>query len=210
MRKVYLLIAIVVVLVGGVLATQLKDKEDSSSMPSISSNEASTSEVRKEFEGYKGEDYDRMFLANMMAHHQGAVDMANLATANAKHQELKDMAQKIISDQNIEIAKMKQWQSQWGYPASSGEEMVDHSAMGMSEDMARMTEELKGLSGDEFDKKFISLMIEHHESAIDMAAPGLNNAAHQEVRDLSIAIVNAQTGEVKQMQQWQKDWAYTN
>jgi uncharacterized protein (DUF305 family) len=162
----------------------------------------------KQFNELKGEDYDRMFLANMIAHHQGAVDMANLALTNAKHQELKDMANAIISAQNKEITDMQSWQSQWGYPASSGDMMMDHSAMGMMDEMAGMEDELKGKTGDEFDKAFIEQMIMHHQGALDMAAPGEKNAEHQEVKDLTKAIVTAQTKEIKQMKQWQKDWGY--
>ncbi len=43
--------------------------------------------------------------------------------------------------------------------------MMDHSAMGMMADMGQMTEELKGLTGDAFDKAFLASMIEHHKSA---------------------------------------------
>ncbi len=85
--------------------------------------------------------------------------------------------------------------------------MMDHSAMGMSHDMGQMTEQLKNLRGDDFDKKFLGLMIEHHQSAINMAAPGAKNAKHKEVKDLTTAIVSAQTSEILQMKQWQKDWA---
>jgi uncharacterized protein (DUF305 family) len=105
---------------------------------------------------------------------------------------------------------MKSWQSQWGYPSSSGEMMMDHSAMGMMADMDSMTEALKGLTGDAFDKKFIELMIEHHQSAIDMAISGEVNAYHAEVKQLTKAIVTAQSGEIIQMKQWQKDWGYLN
>ncbi len=51
-------------------------------------------------------------------------------------------------------------------------------------------------------------MIEHHTSAIDMAKPGSANAQHQEVKDLSSAIVADQTKEIAQMKQWQKEWGY--
>jgi len=162
----------------------------------------------KMYSELKGENYDRMFLANMIAHHQGAVDMANLALTNAKHQELKDMASNIISAQNKEITDMQSWQTQWGYPASSGEMMMDHSAMGMTADMGQMTEELKSLTGDAFDKAFLSSMIEHHQSAINMAYPGQDNAQHNEVKTLTKAIIDAQTSEIAQMKQWQKDWGY--
>lgn len=162
----------------------------------------------KMYSELKGEDYDRMFIANMIAHHQGAVDMANLALTSAKHQEIKDMANNIITAQTKEIGEMQSWQTAWGYPASSGSMMEDHSSMGMMNDMAGMTEKLKGLSGDAFDKAFLASMIEHHQSAINMAYPGQTNAQHQEVKTLTVAIVDAQSKEIAQMKQWQKDWGY--
>ena len=82
--------------------------------------------------------------------------------------------------------------------------------MGMMDEMAGMNSALEGKTGDEFDKAFIEQMIMHHQSAIDMAAPGEKNAQHQELKDLTKAVVSAQTQEIKQMKQWQKDWGYEN
>lgn len=179
-----------------------------------SSQDSSNGLVDKNSADYKmyseltGDDYDRMFIANMIEHHKGAVDMAKLAQANAKHQELKDMADAIIAAQSKEITDMETWQKEWGYPSSSGEMMMDHSAMGMMADMGQMTEELKSLTGDAFDKAFLSSMIEHHQSAINMAYPGQTNAKHDEIKQLTKAIVEAQSNEITQMKQWQKDWGY--
>lgn len=164
----------------------------------------------KNYMSYTGEDYDRYFIANMIAHHQGAVDMAKLAQTNAKHQELKNMANDIVTAQTSEINNMKAWQTQWGYPASSGEMMMDHSAMGMEDTNAGMMNQLNGKTGDAFDRAFLEQMIMHHQSAINMAAPGETNAQHQEVKDLTTAIITTQTKEIQQMRQWQKDWNYTN
>lgn len=187
---------------------------DDNMMSNNLSQQSATGTVDKNSSEYKmyselkGEDYDRMFLANMIAHHQGAVDMANLALASAKHQEIKDMANNIISAQTKEIGDMQSWQTAWGYPASSGSMMEDHSSMGMMNDMAGMTDKLKGLTGDAFDKAFLSSMVEHHQSAINMAYPGQTNAQHNEVKTLTLAIVDAQSKEIAQMKQWQKDWGY--
>jgi len=164
----------------------------------------------KQYAALKGEDYDRMFLANMIAHHQGAVDMANLALTNANHQEVKDLAKSIVAAQTSEITNMTDWQKAWGYPASSGEMMEDHSSMGMMNTNAGMMNELNGKTGEAFDKAFLEQMIMHHQSAINMAATGKTNAQHQEVKDLTVAIVKAQTKEIKQMKQWQSDWGYSS
>lgn len=169
-----------------------------------------TSDIYNQYAAMTGETYDRNFIANMIVHHQGAVDMAKLAQANAKHLELKTMADDIVSAQEKEIADMLSWQKEWGYPSTSAEDMQDHSAMGMMDSMAGMMTELEGKTGDEFDKAFIEQMIMHHQSAIDMAAPGKDNASRQEVKNLSAAIVGAQTEEISQMKSWQNEWGYNN
>lgn len=81
---------------------------------------------------------------------------------------------------------------------------VDSSSMTMSQ----MNADLKGKTGDEFDKAFISMMIEHHQGAIDMASLAATNAKHDEIKTLSNAIIAAQTSEIADMQQWQMDWGY--
>ena len=60
-----------------------------------------------------GDEFDKAFLSEMIVHHQGAIDMANAALKNAKHQEIKDLANAIISAQTKEINQMKEWQQAW-------------------------------------------------------------------------------------------------
>jgi len=64
-------------------------------------------------QGKKGDAFDQAFLTEMIVHHQGAVEMAQSALTNAKHQEIKDLAVAIISAQNKEIAEMEEWQASW-------------------------------------------------------------------------------------------------
>ncbi len=63
--------------------------------------------------GKSGDNFDMTFLGEMIVHHQGAVDMANLALQNAKHDEIKNLANGIIKTQTEEIANMKSWQNSW-------------------------------------------------------------------------------------------------
>lgn len=163
----------------------------------------------KTYAALTGDAYDSAFIKNMIVHHEGAVSMAQAALANAKRQEIKDMANNIIAAQSKEITEMKKWQQQWGYTDadhSTDASNMDHHAMGM--DMMNMEDELKGKTGDQFDKAFLSQMIMHHQSAINMAAPGEKNAKHQEVKNLTKAVVSAQSQEIKQMRSWQKDWNF--
>ncbi len=99
------IIAFVVLL--GVATYTLRDQlfpSVSVQPPSETAQVDKSSDTYKQYAAMTGETYDRNFIANMIAHHQGAVDMAKLAQKNAKHQELKDMANDIISAQEGEIS----------------------------------------------------------------------------------------------------------
>jgi uncharacterized protein (DUF305 family) len=49
------------------------------------------------------------FRTHMIPHHRGAVEMAKVALKHAKDPETKRMAQRIIDDQEKEIAEMQDW-----------------------------------------------------------------------------------------------------
>lgn len=66
-------------------------------------------------EGETGDEFDKAFIEGMIPHHQGAIEMAEAALKNAKHEEIKNMAREIISAQQREIDQMKEWQRSWGY-----------------------------------------------------------------------------------------------
>lgn len=80
--------------------------------PTMSMSDMMTS-MNAELKGKNGDAFDQAFLSEMIVHHQGAVEMAQLALTNAKHQEIKDLANGIISAQNKEITEMKAWQKSW-------------------------------------------------------------------------------------------------
>ena len=63
--------------------------------------------------GRSDRDYDLRFITLMIPHHEGAVMMARDALKNATHQELKDMAAKMIKDQQKEIEQLKKWRQDW-------------------------------------------------------------------------------------------------
>ena len=83
---------------------------------------------------------------------------------------------------------------------------TDHASMSMAD----MSKQLEGLSGNDYDKAFIEMMIAHHEGAINMAELSSSRAKHDEIKQLSQAITSAQEKEIANMKQWQKDWGYTS
>jgi uncharacterized protein (DUF305 family) len=56
----------------------------------------------------QGPDFDKLWMQSMIAHHQGAITMAQQEVAHGQNQDVIAMAKSIISTQQAEIDKMKQ------------------------------------------------------------------------------------------------------
>lgn len=108
----------------------ISKETDKAESASNSASSMSMDDMTADLKNKSGDDFDKAFVAEMIVHHQGAIDMANLAKTNAKHQEIKDLSEAIIKAQTSEIDQMKQWQKDWGY-SSSNTMMNGHDMMGM-------------------------------------------------------------------------------
>ena len=148
--------------------------------------------------------YELQFIDTMIVHHQGAIDMAQLVATRAQHEELRQLAKSIISDQQREIAEMKAWRSNW---FGANPQAINMDLPGMHEGMSGMDlAKLDSLKGNDFDLEFIRQMVPHHEGAVMMAKELLAMDAHAELKTLAHSIVQSQTAEVAQMKTWQKEW----
>jgi uncharacterized protein (DUF305 family) len=141
---------------------------------------------------------DVMFAQMMIPHHQQAVEMADMALqdkAQASPQ-VRDLADQISKAQGPEIETMTSWLTNWGASTSAP---MDHSMPGMMGE-GDMTK-LAGLSGPEFDKEWLTMMVAHHEGAITMAQDVLGTTSNAEVRSLAQSIVDGQQAEITTMKQ---------
>ena len=77
--------------------------------------------------------------------------------------------------------------------------------MPMMGDMSMMAS-LDKLPPQRLEAVFMSDMIPHHQSAIDMAGLAADRAAHQEVKDLAKSITASQSAEIEQMNGWLSSW----
>jgi uncharacterized protein (DUF305 family) len=65
----------------------------------------------------------------------------------------------------------------------------------------------EGMMGDtSMDTMFIDSMIPHHQMAIDMSQMALDQAEHEELRQMAQQIIDAQQAEIDQMQMWRAEW----
>jgi uncharacterized protein (DUF305 family) len=150
--------------------------------------------------------YDHRFIDMMIPHHEGAIMMAKDAIEKSTRPELKKLAQNIITGQQKEIDRMKQWRAKWyGENTPNGmansEEMVRH--MSMMNDM--MVKDL-GARDSGYEERFINTMIPHHEGAVGMAVDAIEKSTHPEIRSMAKGIIDAQKSEIAQMEEWRRQW----
>lgn len=55
----------------------------------------------------RGAEFDKRWIEGMIAHHEGAIDMANDVLASGTNSDVKQLANKIIAAQNAEIEEMR-------------------------------------------------------------------------------------------------------
>lgn len=115
---------------------------------------------------------------------------ADMAVANAVHPELKQFAQTMKSDQSQEVALIQRWEEQW-----LGTDSTPHPTL--PADIP---------PGPNFDLLWITNMIRHRQSAIDMSTLPLQGKAHVEVDSLANHIITEQQKEQQQLQAWAQRW----
>lgn len=147
-------------------------------------------------------DADVSFAQQMITHHQQAIEMSELAETRAASPEAKDLAADIKGAQDPEIKTMTGWLERWGEDVPGADEHGGHDMS--SGDMPGMMSEdemaeLEGASGPAFDRMFLTMMIEHHEGAIDMAKTEQEDGEYPDAIALAEEIERAQTAEITTM-----------
>lgn len=138
---------------------------------------------------------DRAFLSGMIAHHEGAVDMAKLFLKSPQKDQdpkVKAWAEDVITVQEKEIAEMKDLLKPLGG--------IEESAYApMRKSMRNMLEQGKKLGPD---MRFVALMLPHHAMALEMSIPALVISDNPKVLDLAEGIIISQAKEMRAFKAW--------
>lgn len=134
---------------------------------------------------------EKVFIQEMIPHHQEAIDTSKIVLAQTQDPELKQFTQDVIDAQSKEVTQMKGWLNSW-----FNEEYVTNSNyMPMMGDLSRF-------EGKDLDKMYVEGMIRHHQGAIDMAQKVLTLAPRPEIKKMADDIISVQQTEVNTLQQW--------
>ncbi len=145
---------------------------------------------------------DVTFAQDMIPHHRQATEMAALAESRTTNRQVLDLASQIDAAQEPEIETMTDWLESWDQEvpdSMAGHEGMDHSGsmpgMMSEQDMSA----LEDAQGSAFDEAFLTMMIEHHEGAIEMAATEQEDGSNSDAVALARTIEEDQTAEVDRM-----------
>jgi uncharacterized protein (DUF305 family) len=156
-------------------------------------------------------DADVAFAQGMLPHHEGALEMAQLAGDRAADPRVLDLAARIEAAQAPEIDTLTGWLDEWGATAgsssSAGMESTDHNGhdtgdldSGMGDEMGMDIGALAAASGAEFDRLFLTQMIAHHQGAVAMAEIEIADGQNPDAIALAESIRDSQNAEIGQMQ----------
>ena len=156
---------------------------------------------------------DVEFLVRMVPHHEQALEMAELAPDRASDERVLGLASRIADVQQAEIDVYTRWLADHGLgPDGRPDERAggdhdddgDHGGhdtsgmpgMATSDQLA----ELAAARGAQFDRLWLTLMIAHHQGALDMAAERERAGTNLRVGELAADVAVTQLDEISTMQ----------
>jgi uncharacterized protein (DUF305 family) len=111
---------------------------------------------------------DVHFMQGMIAHHAQAIYMSRMAREHGANPRVLKFATKIDQSQIAEIRLMQDWLVRNGQSAPDTSSWRHMQMPGML--TAQQLEDLDAAKGADFDREFLTLMIQHHEGALKMVS----------------------------------------
>ena len=145
---------------------------------------------------------DIEFAQGMIAHHEQAIDMAEIALEPniGASPAVIDLATRIKGAQDPEVELMTGWLTAAGEPVamdtSEGHDMSSMEGMMSAEQMDAMA----AMTGADFDQIWLQMMIAHHEGAVSQSQTVKANGSNADVLALADQIITAQQAEITEMQ----------
>lgn len=149
----------------------------------------------------EGDGIDLAFAAQMIEHHQGAIEMAELVKQESARPQVQRLSENIIATQQEEIEQMRRIQSRLREegvkPADLG---LSDPEIGMDEDHSKMAD------AKDFNRSFLEMMTAHHQGAVKMAEVEIDKGENPQLKRLAARMIRAQNQEIAEMKEWYMQW----
>jgi uncharacterized protein (DUF305 family) len=144
----------------------------------VTTSPAAIERARADSVRYPYVEADVHFMTMMVGHHAQAIKMAQWAPSHGASAAVQRLAERVVNGQLDDITLMQQWLIDRQKPAPGVDDVAQHMHMpGML--TAEQLKQLDAARGNEFDRLFLTFMIQHHQGAVDMVKQlfGTNGAA---------------------------------
>ena len=153
---------------------------------------------------------DVQFMQGMITHHAQAVEMTALIESHTENKDLRTLGARISRSQSDEIDFMKRWLASRGHSISRAlhdmpHKQISHESMALMPGMLtrEQMEALRKARGEEFDRLFLTGMIQHHDGALTMVRDLFDTAGagqDAELFNFATDVDSGQRAEIRIMQ----------
>lgn len=140
---------------------------------------------------------DAEFVTMMIPHHAQALEMTRLAQKHGVHPEVVSLAERIEAAQGPEIVAMSGWLDARDLRVPRASDPA-HTMAGMLTP-AQMSA-LGKARGEEFDRLFLTGMIQHHQGALEMAEPMASTGSDALAIEMAMDVEATQSVEIEIME----------
>jgi uncharacterized protein (DUF305 family) len=144
---------------------------------------------------------DVQFMQGMIMHHAQAVEMTALIDSHTQNKQLQTLGARISKSQSDEISFMKRWLMARGEPTSHtmhhmpGMDMSSHSMLMPGMLSEKQMAALKKAKGEQFDRLFLTGMIQHHKGALTMVKDLFDTAGSGQDAELFNFVTDVDSGQ---------------
>jgi uncharacterized protein (DUF305 family) len=143
--------------------------------------------------------FDLAFIDHAIDHHMQAVVLGHEAQRRGVHPELRELGERIAKAQQAEVDHLKALRQEW-----YAERLAERAE---AEQPSPATMPSAGAADASYDRRFLDLMIPHHEQMIAMAADVMARGEHARLQALARHMAESQRDEIAQMERMRASWA---
>jgi uncharacterized protein (DUF305 family) len=134
---------------------------------------------------------DLRYINAMIAHHKGAMKLAEQVKYESQRQDIKILAVAILTDEPKAIDELYQWKKDWYNDTT---------------EVASMEVPNLGTYDEKLDWRFLNALITHHESGIEMTMEIQMKSTRNEILSNANAVQAFLTKGVKMLVDWRTSW----
>lgn len=151
-----------------------------------------SSEAKQMVDLGKADKYvDLRYINAMIAHHRGAMILAEQAKETSKRPEIIKLGEDILAGEPKAIAELYQWKKDWYRDIRKVED----------KEVANL-----GDYNENFDLRFLNALIAHHEEGVIMAQEIRLKSSRAEILNNADAVIEFLNGGLRMLKEWRTGW----